>query len=431
MSILIMGTGYVGITTAIMFAELGIPATGFDSNPGKIALLNGGHLPIYEPGMQPVLEKHLALGTIRFVQDEQSSIREHDTIFLCVGTPSNSDGSANLNAIRQASEWIGRHMQAPTLVVIKSTVPVGVNERVAGWIAGKQSSPIPFDVVMNPEFLREGSALADSLAPDRIVVGSDSAEAAERLLSLYEAIDCPKIVTTPRAAVMIKYASNAFLATKISFINELARLCDELRIDIGEVSRGMGLDPRIGSLFLRAGIGYGGSCFPKDVDALVHTAAASKQRLTIIEQAARVNRTQPLHALDRWERLLPSSFAGMTVVVLGIAFKPDTDDLREAPALVLLSELLAKQASIHVHDPLAVLPAHFRSLGIVQFDTVEGALHGADAVIVCTEWPEYREADWGRMKSVMNGHVVFDGRNALDGPGLTELGYSYYGISRH
>ncbi|MFC5532013.1 UDP-glucose dehydrogenase family protein [Cohnella yongneupensis] len=431
MSILIMGTGYVGITTAIMFAELGIPSTGFDSNAGKIAMLNQGHLPIYEPGMEPILAKHLASGTLRFVQDEEEAIREHQTVFLCVGTPSNSDGSANLHAIKQASEWIGKYMQAETLVVIKSTVPVGVNEKVSEWISRKQTSPIPFDVVMNPEFLREGSALEDALAPDRIVVGSDNMEAAWRLLSLYAAIECPKIITTPKAAVMIKYASNAFLATKISFVNELSGLCDRLGIDIEEVSHGMGLDPRIGTKFLRAGIGYGGSCFPKDVDALLHTAAASRQRLTIIENAAKVNRIQPLQALDKWELKMPSTFSGKTVAVLGIAFKPITDDLREAPSLVILSELLAKQAKIRVHDPLAVLPAHFRSLGIMQYDSIEEALQGADAVILCTEWPEYRQADWQAMKPLLNGNFVFDGRNALDKQSLTTLGYEYYGISRH
>jgi UDPglucose 6-dehydrogenase len=431
MSILIMGTGYVGITTAIMFAELGILATGFDSNAAKIALLNQGHLPFYEKDLEPLLVKHLAQRTVRFVQDEQAAIEEHSVIFLCVGTPSNSDGSVNLFAIKQASEWIGKYMREQTLVVIKSTVPVGVNERVSEWIASKQTTPIPFDVVMNPEFLREGSALADALAPDRIVVGSDSAEAANRVLSLYTKINCPKIVTAPKAAVMIKYASNAFLATKISFINELARLCDGLEIDIAEISQGMGLDPRIGEKFLKAGIGYGGSCFPKDVDALLHTASANRKRLTIIEHAAKVNRTQPLHALDVWERVMPSTFKKATVAVLGISFKPHTDDLREAPSLVILSELLSKQAKVRVHDPIAVLPAHFRALGVQQLDSAREALQGADAVVLCTEWPEYREIDWLSMKPILNGHIVFDGRNALDGKSLIRLGYEYYGISSH
>lgn len=431
MSILIMGTGYVGITTAIMFAELGIQATGFDSNAAKIALLNQGHLPFHEPGMEPLLKRHLAQGTIRFVQDEQSAIRDHKVIFLCVGTPSNSDGSANLNAIRQASEWIGTYRRERTLVVIKSTVPVGVDERVSVWIAGKQDVPVPYDVVTNPEFLREGSALADALAPDRIVIGSNSDEAGRELLSLYANIDCPKIVTTPKAAIMIKYASNAFLATKISFINELARLCDGLGIDIAEISYGMGLDPRIGPKFLNAGIGYGGSCFPKDVDALLHTAAANRKKLSVIEHAALVNRTQPLQVLDAWERVMPSTFKKATVAVLGISFKPNTDDLREAPSLVILSELLSRQAKIRVHDPLTVLPVHFRALGVQQSETIGGALQGADAVMLCTEWPQYLEVDWLSVKPVMHGHIVFDGRNALDGASMVRMGYEYYGVSRH
>ncbi len=431
MSILIMGTGYVGITTAIMFAELGYRVTGFDSNAAKIVLLNQGHLPFYERGMEPLLQRHLAGGTIRFVQDEQTAIEEHAIIVLCVGTPSNSDGSANLFGIKQASEWIGKYMRERTLVVIKSTVPVGVDERVNEWIAGKQAKPVPFDVVVNPEFLREGSAVADALAPDRIVVGSDSEEAGQRLLSLYAKMGCPKIVTNPKAAIMIKYASNAFLATKISFINELARLCDGLEIDISEVAYGIGLDPRIGALFLKAGIGYGGSCFPKDVDALLHTASANRKRLTIIEHAAKVNRTQPLHALDVWEKVMPSTFKKATVAILGLSFKPHTDDLREAPSLVVISELLSRQANVRVHDPIAVLPVHFRALGVRQDDTIEETLEGADAVILCTEWPEYREIDWLSMKPVLNGHIVFDGRNALDGRRLIRLGYEYFGISSH
>ncbi|MBO9597175.1 MAG: UDP-glucose/GDP-mannose dehydrogenase family protein [Cohnella sp.] len=428
MSILIMGTGYVGITTAVMFAELGIQATGFDSNAAKIALLNQGHLPFYEKGMEPLLRRHLAERTIRFVQDEQTAIEEHSIIFLCVGTPANSDGSANLFAIKQASEWIGKYMREQTLIVIKSTVPVGVDDRVREWIASKSAKPIPFDVVVNPEFLREGSAVADALAPDRIVVGSDSEEAAQRLLSLYAKIDCPKIVTNPKAAIMIKYASNAFLATKISFINELARLCEGLGIDIPVIANGMGLDPRIGTMFLKAGIGYGGSCFPKDVDALLHTASENRKRLTIIEHAAKVNRTQPLYALDVWEKVMPSTFKKATVAVLGLSFKPQTDDLREAPSLVLISELLSRQAKIRVHDPIAVLPVHFRALGVRQSDAIEETLQGADAVVLCTDWPEYREIDWLSMKPILNGHIVFDGRNALDGQSLIRSGYEYYGI---
>lgn len=430
MSILIMGTGYVGITTAIMFAELGIPSTGLDSNAAKAAQLSQGRLPIYEPGMQPLLEKHLAAGTLRFVHEAAPAIRGHRIIFLCVGTPSNSDGSANLHAIRQASERIGEHLRDGTIVVVKSTVPVGVHEKVREWIAGKLPAPASFDVVMNPEFLREGSALADAMAPDRIVVGGDDRAAAEKVLALYETIDCPKIVTTPEAAVMIKYASNAYLATKISFVNELARLCDDLGIDVGEVAAGMGLDPRIGARFLRAGIGYGGSCFPKDVDALLRTAASRRQRLTIIEHAAKVNRTQPLHLLDAWESRMPSTFKGATVAVLGLTFKPHTDDLREAPSLIILSELSSKRATVRVHDPLVELPPHFRSLGISQHDAIEDAVAGADAVILCTEWPSYREADWRALKARMKGNRVFDGRNALDGAGLTRLGFAYYGVGR-
>lgn len=430
MSLLIMGTGYVGITTALALAELGWPVSGFDPDARKLQLLSQGILPIHEPGLDQLLEKHLQRGGVRFLGDPGQAVSAHKIIFLCVGTPPNPDGSANLRYIREAAETIGAHMTDEKLIVVKSTVPVGTDERIVRWIETSQTARIPFDVVVNPEFLREGSALEDALHPDRIVIGSDGNGPAEMLMKLYERLDCPIIVTTPEAAVMIKYASNAFLATKISFINELSRLCGQLGIDISDVARGMGLDPRIGKLFLRAGIGYGGSCFPKDVDALVHTGKMHGVDLTILERAAGVNRSQPLFQLARWEQSL-SSYTGKTIAVLGVAFKPDTDDVREAPALTIIAELAARGANVRVHDPLAKLPVELQSGQAVQYPTIEEVLHGADAAILCTEWADYIHADWGRLKAYMKGNFLFDGRNALDGEALSSRGYRYCGVSKH
>ncbi|WEK53133.1 MAG: UDP-glucose/GDP-mannose dehydrogenase family protein [Candidatus Cohnella colombiensis] len=428
--ILIMGMGYVGLTTAITFAELGWTVTGFDPDMMKLNLLRSGDLPFYEHGMKQLLTKQIAEGSIRFTEQPLQAIQDHSVIFLCVGTPSNSDGSANLSYVQQAALWIGQAMDAYKLVVVKSTVPVGTNENIRKWIVMNQATPVNFDIIMNPEFLREGSALADAMNPDRIVIGSDEEAATATLLKLYAKLSCPVIVTTPQAAIMIKYASNAFLATKISFINELARLCEPLDVSIVDVAQGMGYDPRIGNSFLKAGIGYGGSCFPKDVDALLYAADRNGLTLSIMEQVAKINRSQVVHVLSQWEQRV-SSFAAMTVAVLGITFKPNTDDLREAPALTLIPALSAKQAIIRVHDPLAKLPANLLTDQVSQYESLEGALTGADAVILCTEWSDYVKADWSKLKASLNGRLFFDGRNAMDRQLLIRLGFEYYGVSHN
>lgn len=427
MKILIMGLGYVGATTGLVFADLGWNVIGYDPNEERLSALARGSLPFYEPGLSDKLKEHGETGRIRFTSDLPEAISECETIFICVGTPAKEDGSADLQYIEQAAVSIGRYMQDDKLVVIKSTVPVGTNEKVAAWIAGAQPSKISFDVVSNPEFLREGRALYDAFHPERIVIGSHQPEAARKVQRLYKGISCPMVLCSPRTAELIKYASNAYLAAKISYINELARLCDRIGVDVRDVAAGMGLDSRIGKRFLHAGIGFGGSCFPKDIQALIHEAHRQGTKLTIVESAHEVNRTQVRYAIDLWEPVI-EGFENKTVAVLGLSFKKDTDDLRESPSLAIIDELLQRHAYVQAHDPLARLPEVYPRTRVKQFETMEGALYDADAVIIATDWDQYADADWARLKAKMHRPIIFDGKNMLSGRRLRELGYEYWGI---
>ncbi|GGD91436.1 UDP-glucose dehydrogenase family protein [Paenibacillus nasutitermitis] len=427
MNILIMGMGYVGVATALLLTELGWQVTGLDPNKSRIRTLSHGVLPFYEPGLDEMLRTHLASRRITFTSEIGQAIDDNEVIFLCVGTPSGSDGSADLQFIKEAAESIGKHMQGYRLIVIKSTVPVGTNEQVVQWINQAQPSAIPFDVVSNPEFLREGSALQDALEPDRIIIGSDNDQATELLRSLYKHVNGPVVVTKPKTAELIKYAANAFLASKISYMNELARLCTKMGVNIADVAVGIGMDHRIGPHFLRAGIGYGGSCFPKDIHALLFTAREHDVDLTILEKVVQVNQTQALYYMNIWEQLL-GSFNGKTIAVLGISFKPDTDDIREAPAIGIISKLLENSAVIRVHDPIAKLPKSMLSKHLKQFDSVEKTVQNCDAVILCSEWKQYMTMDWEQLKRRLKQPYLFDGRNMLDGAQMTAQGYHYSGI---
>jgi UDPglucose 6-dehydrogenase len=427
MNILVVGTGYVGATTAVVLAEMGWRVTGLDTDPEKVSMLSRGSLPIYEEGLEELLRKHLQLGNIHFTTEVRDAIEHSDIIYICVGTPSASDGSADLRYVRQVAENIGHYMNGYRLVINKSTVPVGTQEKVTEWIRGAQIEAHPFDVASNPEFLREGQALKDALYPDRVVIGADSERAASLLRTVYQSLDCPFVVTKPRTAELIKYASNAFLATKISYMNELSILCDRLGVNVKEVAVGMGLDPRIAPSFLQAGIGYGGSCFPKDVAALLQTSEENNVHLSVLQQVTSVNRRQYKHLLDK-ARIQLGDFHGKKIAVLGVAFKPETDDIREAPSIRLIRSLAEEKAVIHVHDPVAKLPKELSSARVVQLSTPEETMKNADAVILCTEWPIYRTLNWSAMQRAMNRPYVFDGRNMLDAGQMTALGYYYEGI---
>ncbi|PZE21644.1 UDP-glucose dehydrogenase family protein [Paenibacillus xerothermodurans] len=426
MNILVIGTGYVGTTTALVLAEMGWNVTGLDTDVGKIERLRQGLPHFYEPGVEPMLRKQLDSGRLRFTAHTREAIEAADTIFICVGTPPLPDGSADLRYIKQVAEDIGRNLNAYKLVVIKSTVPVGTQRRVAEWVGAAQTEPKQFDVVSNPEFLREGKALYDALHPDRIIIGADTVSAGQRMKNMYHSMDCPILVTTPKTAELIKYAANSFLATKISYINELSRLCDKLGINVKEVAQGIGLDPRIGTSFLQAGIGYGGSCFPKDVASLLHTAHEHGSELKLLEEVVAVNRTQYMHLLEKARARL-GDFSGKKVALLGLAFKPDTDDIRESIAIRIAERLVDERAYVAAHDPAAVLPAELCA-SVAQCSSVEQAMQDAHAVFLCTEWDEYLSIDWAAVKHSMHQPNIFDGRNVLDAGKLTTMGFFYQGV---
>ncbi|MET3942219.1 UDPglucose 6-dehydrogenase [Paenibacillus sp. PvP094] len=427
MKILVIGTGYVGTTTALVFAEMGWKVVGLDTDAHKVDQLMKGELYFYEPGLKELLVKHLKTGQVMFTTNQAKAIQENDVIFICVGTPALDDGNADLTYVKRVSQDIGRYMNGYKLIVNKSTVPVGTQEKVTQWILGSQATSYPYDVASNPEFLREGKAMQDSLNPDRVIIGAKSAKAAKMLQTLYASVQCPIVVTTPRTAELIKYASNAFLATKISYINELSRLCDKLGVDIKEVAFGMGLDQRIGSSFLQAGIGYGGSCFPKDVAALLRIAKDNNTELQVLKNVVEVNETQYLYMVETARRRL-GDFANKKVVVLGLAFKPDTDDIREAPAIRIIQSLTAGQAQIKLFDPVAKLPSYLKNSNIQTMATAEEGFKDADAIFICTEWKMYHDLNWSMLRKQMKQPNIFDGRNMLNADFMKSLGYYYQGV---
>ncbi|MCC3374216.1 UDP-glucose/GDP-mannose dehydrogenase family protein [Cohnella sp. REN36] len=427
MNILVVGTGYVGTTTALVFAEIGWNVTGLDVDPQRINLLRQGKLHFYEPGLEDLLKKHLGTKRIRFTTDKKKAINDNDIIFICVGTPSLPDGSADLRYVKQVAEDIGRHMNSDKLIINKSTVPIGTQELTTAWIRDAQPVHYSFEVASNPEFLREGKALMDAMQPDRIIIGTNSEIAAKRIGKLYESMQCPIIVTTPRTAEFTKYAANAYLATKISFINELARLSDRLGVNVKEVAYGIGLDNRIGTSFLQAGIGYGGSCFPKDVAALLNMANHNDVELELLNRVVHVNQTQHLYMLQKVRERV-GNLAGKKIALLGLAFKPDTDDIREAPAIRMIQQLRNDKAYVQVYDPIATLPPELMDEGVKFGSNPEEAMEGAEAAIICTEWPMFLNIDWVQVKDSMNAPNLFDGRNLLNADQMKSIGFYYQGI---
>ena len=424
MKILIVGTGYVGTTTGLIFCEMGHQVTGLDLDETKIKALESGKLHFYEPGLEDLLIKHLAAKNISFTKKTKKAVKENDVIFICVGTPQGTDGSADLTFVKNVAESIGKNMDNYKVIVTKSTVPVGTAELVTKWISESQKDKIPFDVVSNPEFLREGSAVLDALNPDRIVIGTTSEKARGIMRDLYKDFHCPIVETNPRASEMIKYAANSFLALKISYINELARLCNRLQINVNDVSKAIGLDHRIGPHFLNAGLGYGGSCFPKDVSALIQIARQNGRPLSILESAAKVNKEQTDYFIEKIKQALGGNLQSKTIAVLGVAFKANTDDTREAPSLVIIKQLLEEKVNLRVHDPIVKLASG-------QFPTVAETVTGADAVVLCTDWDDYKALDWASLKPLMNQPYIFDGRNMIDKSLVESLGFNYLGVANH
>ena len=439
MKITIIGSGYVGLVSGACFADLGNDVVCLDIDEKKIAQLRGGGIPIYEPGLQSLVSQNVAAGRLRFTTDVEEGVAHGAVQFIAVGTPSDQDGSADMRYVIAAARNIGRSMNEYRVIVNKSTVPVGTAERVRAAIAeelAKRGLDLPFGVVSNPEFLKEGAAVADFMRPDRIVVGSSDERATQIMRQLYAPIlrnHDRILVMDPRSAELTKYAANAMLATRISFMNELANLAEKLGANIESVRHGIGSDQRIGYHFLYAGVGYGGSCFPKDIKALQHTAGEYGMQLTIVDSVEKVNRTQKQRLLEKVRVRFGEQLDRLHFAVWGLSFKPNTDDMREAPSRVVINGLLARGATITVYDPVAMEEARklFADEPGVRFasSTVD-ALDGADALIIVTEWKEFRSPNFADMKKRMKSPVVFDGRNLYDPALMRDSGIEYFSVGR-
>jgi len=430
MNICVVGTGYVGLVTGAVFADLGNDVVCVDKDAGKIAALNEGRMPIYEPGLEEMVARNAADRRLAFTTDLTFAVRRSEIVFIAVGTPSKADGETDLSAVETVAKGIGRALEHYTVIVNKSTVPVGTGEFVRDVIARHQVKPVPFDVVSNPEFLREGSAIEDTRRPDRIVIGAPSQQVAMTLLELYAPLERPMIITDVPSAEMIKYASNAFLASKISFINSIANICDLAGADVTQVMKGMGLDSRIGPAFLQAGLGYGGSCFPKDTDSLIHTATSLGYDFKFLRAMVEVNRERASQFVEKIRKTL-GPLDDKVIGVLGLAFKPNTDDMREAKSAEVIGLLLAAGATVRAYDPVAIDNARaILPRAVFYCASPYEAAEGADAVALVTEWNEFKFINLERLRSVMRGAVVFDGRNLWEPERMRRLKFEYHSIGR-
>lgn len=430
MRIAIIGTGYVGIVSGTCFAETGNDVICVDNNKEKIDLLNQGHIPIYEPGLDELIKRNVKEGRLFFSTDIKEAIRNSLFIFICVGTPPKADGSADLSAIWQVAEEIGENLNGYKIVVTKSTVPVGTTERVREIVAEHTNEQ--FDVGSNPEFLKEGAAVDDFMKPDRIVIGTDDPRVKEFMKELYSPFvrtGKPVLTMDIRSSELTKYAANAMLAIRISFMNEMANLCDKIEADINAVRIGMGSDPRIGPSFLFPGVGYGGSCFPKDVRAIIEVAREVGYEMKILPKVEEVNNIQKSILAGKVIDYFGGDLKGKKIAVWGLAFKPRTDDMREAPSIEIINRLLDAGASVEAYDPVAMNEAQ-KVFGdrIIYGEKNYDVLKGADALVVITEWNEFREPDFDRLLSFMKTHVIFDGRNIYGAKKLKAKGFDYFGI---
>ena len=436
MRVSVIGTGYVGLVAAAGFAMHGHEVLCTDLDDAKIAGLQAGQIPIYEPGLEAIVRQNIEDGRLRFGTDNAEAARHGEVIFLAVGTPSgDDDGAPDLHALFAAAKQVGAHIDDFTVIVNKSTVPVGTAERVSEMIG--EVSDAEFAVVSNPEFLKEGTAVKDFMSPDRVIIGVDDERAREIMERLYRPFfrkGNRVIYMSVRSAEITKYAANAYLATRISFINDIARLCDLIGADVEEVRVGMGSDPRIGNRFLYPGCGYGGSCFPKDTRALVHTARAHGHDLRLVRDSDLINEDQKTWLLKEVLSGLDEPAAGKTVAVWGLSFKPNTDDVREAPALTLVRGLLDEGVTVRAHDPIAAenfAKALARPDAAIEFfDKSYTAAEGADVLVLCTEWGSYRSPDFARLKEIMKGMRVFDGRNQWEAEDAELAGLRYWGVGR-
>jgi UDPglucose 6-dehydrogenase len=432
MHISVIGTGYVGLVTGACFAEFGVNATCMDTDARRIGKLEKAEVPFYEPGLAELVTKGIKEGRLSFTTDIAKAVEKALVIFIAVGTPARPDGSADLSYVEEVGRGIARNMTGYKVIVTKSTVPVGTGETLRKVITATQSDKCRFDIVSNPEFLREGSAIEDFMRPNRVVIGAESEQAVAILKDLYRPlylIETPFVVTDIPTAEMIKYASNAFLATKISFINEMATLCEKVGADVQLVAKGMGLDKRIGSKFLHAGPGFGGSCFPKDLAALVQTGERSGYSMQIARAASKVNDEQRQRMVEKIRNTV-GELRGKTFAILGLSFKPNTNDLREAPALAIAEILMKQGATIRAYDPVALEEASRILSGLIPCEDAYHAAEGTDAVILMTEWNQFRTLDFERLKTLMRQPVLFDLRNVYDPTKVTALGFLHVSVGR-
>jgi UDPglucose 6-dehydrogenase len=432
MNIAVIGTGYVGLVTGACFAEFGVKVTCVDKEADKIARLKRGEIPIYEPGLEEIVRRNMKAERLTFTTDLKEAVSRSLVVFIAVGTPQSKTGEADLSYVRAVAEEIGGCLDGYKVVVTKSTVPMGTGKMIREVISQVSGGDVHFSVASNPEFLREGSAVEDFLRPNRVVIGTDDEQAVAILKDLYSPlflIETPFIETNVVSAEMIKYAANAFLAVKISYINEVADLCDAVGADVHDVARGMGLDRRIGMKFLHPGPGYGGSCFPKDTQAAMAVARAGGQRFRIVGAAEDVNAERPALLVNRMEERF-GSFSGQTVAVLGLTFKPNTDDLRESPALKIIDLLKGKGATIRAYDPVGLPGATAADPDLVGAEDEYDAIHGADLLILATEWNQFRNMDMKRVQENMSKARVADLRNIYQPDEMRELGFEYMGVGR-
>ncbi len=429
MKICVIGTGYVGLVTGTVFADLGNEVICVDKDTAKVAMLRRAQMPIYEPGLEEMVAHNAADGRLCFTHEIDEAIAASDIIFICVGTPPLPSGDPDMSQVEEAAKSIARALNRYKVIVNKSTVPVGTGDLVREIILTNRRRDVDFDVVSNPEFLREGSAISDTLNPDRIVIGAPNKVVAMKILELYAPLEHPMLITDVASAEMIKYASNAFLATKISFINAVSNICEAAGADVIQVMKGMGADSRIGSAFLQAGLGYGGSCFPKDTLALISTAEKFGYDFHLLKAVVQVNSEQTNRFMDRMEKVM-GGFKGKTVGVLGLAFKPNTDDMRDAKSVEVIARLLEAGADVRAYDPIAIDRTKAIFPQITYGETAYEAAQGADGIVVVTEWNEFKFLNLDRLKETMKGTIVFDGRNIYDPVRMHRLGFDYHGVGR-
>lgn len=432
MHIAVIGTGYVGLVSGACFAEFGTDVICVDVDAAKIEKLNNGVIPIYEPGLDTIVKKNVEAGRLHFTTDIKAAVEQAQVVFLAVGTPPQADGSPDMSYYRQAAKDVAEAMNGYKVLVTKSTVPVGTGKWLRTFVADNLKIETEFGVASNPEFLREGAAIADFMRPDRVVIGSNEDRAVEVMKELYRPlylIETPIVITSLEAAELIKYAANAFLATKITFINEVANLCDAIGCDVHDVARGMGMDNRIGRKFLHPGPGYGGSCFPKDTRALTTVADQYGVETRIVDAVIEANERQRDAMIPKIERLV-GDLNGKKIGMLGLSFKPETDDMRESPAIEIIAELIKRGATVKAFDPVAMEESRHFVTGIEYATDEYDAIDGADAMVIVTEWNQFRALDLERVKSLLTSPRIADLRNIYEPKEMREMGFEYVGVGR-